>query len=188
MIVQKRKLSYLPSFCFSVLALKLVLVSVVWKFSSENNWAKAQAELPSLFLFLCTRSQTRSLISTQFEHHRFLVEVSEDKHHGRGEETKQYQSLYFDQIMQINRYFAEKEQEMDSTHIRKRIHEYVDQADDRFLTLVNGMIEADKEQDWWDDLHPNLKASIDRALAQSERGEGRPHEEVMAEIRAKYQQ
>ena len=87
-----------------------------------------------------------------------------------------------------NRYFVEKEKGMDSTQIRQRIHEYVDQADDRFLTLVNGMIEADKDQDWWDDLHPNLQASIDRALAQSEKGEGRPHKEVMAEIRAKYRQ
>jgi len=76
---------------------------------------------------------------------------------------------------------------MDSAQIRQRIHEYVDQADDRFLTLVNGMINADKDQDWWDDLHPKLQASIDRAIAQSENGEGRPHEEVMSELRAKYQ-
>jgi hypothetical protein len=76
---------------------------------------------------------------------------------------------------------------MNSTQLRQRIHEYIDQADDRFLALINGMINADKEQDWWDDLHPNLQASIDRALSQSERGEGRPHEEVMGELRAKYQ-
>jgi len=89
--------------------------------------------------------------------------------------------------MDINRYFVEKRLEMNTTQIRQKIHDYVDQADDRLLTLINGMIEADKDQDWWDDLNPNLQASIDRALAQSERGEGRPHEEVMNEIRAKYQ-
>ncbi len=89
--------------------------------------------------------------------------------------------------MDINRYFVEKRLGMNTTQIRQKIHDYVDQADDRLLTLINGMIEADKDQDWWDDLHPNLQASIDRALAQSERGEGRPHEEVMSEIRAKYQ-
>ena len=76
---------------------------------------------------------------------------------------------------------------MNSTQKRQRIHESVDQADDRFLTLINGMIDADKGQDWWDDLHPNLQSAIDRALEQSERGECRPHEEVMAEFRAKYQ-
>jgi hypothetical protein len=76
---------------------------------------------------------------------------------------------------------------MNTTQIREKIHNYVDQADDRLLTLINGMIEADQDKDWWDDLHPNLKTSIDRAIAQSERGEGRPHEEVMSEIRAKYE-
>lgn len=53
---------------------------------------------------------------------------------------------------------------------KKKIHEYVDQADDRFLTLITGMIEADKSGDWWDELHPNLKVSLDRALEQSKKG------------------
>jgi len=75
---------------------------------------------------------------------------------------------------------------MDAAIVRQKIHEYVDRADDRFLTLVNGMIEADADQDWWDDLHPNLQTAIDRALSQSERGEGRPHKEVMDELRSKY--
>jgi len=76
---------------------------------------------------------------------------------------------------------------MDSDQIKHRIHEYVDQADERFLTLVNGMIDADISQDWWDGLHPNLQESIDRAVIQSDRGEGRPHEEVIADLKAKYQ-
>jgi uncharacterized coiled-coil DUF342 family protein len=75
---------------------------------------------------------------------------------------------------------------MDTIEIRKKIHEYIDQADDRFLTLITGMIEADKSNDWWDELHPNLKATLERALQQSERGEGRQHDEVMNEIKSKY--
>ncbi len=75
---------------------------------------------------------------------------------------------------------------MDTLEIRKRIHEYVDQADDRFLSLITGMIEADKSSDCWDELHPNLKASLDRAFDQSKKGEGRPHNEVMSEIKSKY--
>jgi len=84
------------------------------------------------------------------------------------------------------RYFLEKRCGMNTTQIRQKIHEYVDQADNRFLTLINGMVEADKDQDWWDDLHPNLQASIDRALSQSERSEGRPDKEVMSEVKEKY--
>ena len=32
---------------------------------------------------------------------------------------------------------------METAHLRAEIHEYVDQADDRFLNLVYGMIKAD---------------------------------------------
>jgi hypothetical protein len=38
----------------------------------------------------------------------------------------------------------------------------------------------------WGNLDPTLKASLERGLAQSERGEVIPHEEVMAYIRDKY--
>ncbi|WP_421977048.1 hypothetical protein [Roseivirga seohaensis] len=76
---------------------------------------------------------------------------------------------------------------MNSIQIKQRIHDYIDQANERFLMLVNEMIDADKNQDWWDDLDPNIQASIDRAIAQSEQGKGRPHSEVMSEIRGKHQ-
>ncbi len=38
----------------------------------------------------------------------------------------------------------------------------------------------------WDSLSEVEKQAIEEGLAQSERGEGRAHEEVMAEYRAKY--
>ncbi len=41
----------------------------------------------------------------------------------------------------------------------------------------------DRQEDSYD---PELEASIDRALQQSEQGLSRPHEEVMAEIRKQY--
>jgi hypothetical protein len=75
---------------------------------------------------------------------------------------------------------------MDSVQIGQKIHEYIDQADERVLTLIHSLITADKNQDWWDELHPNVQRSIDRALQQSDRGEGRPHEEVINQIKIKY--
>ena len=51
------------------------------------------------------------------------------------------------QIIYINRYLVEKRPGMNTTQIRQKIHDYVDQADHRLLTLINGMIEADKDQD-----------------------------------------
>jgi len=35
---------------------------------------------------------------------------------------------------------------MDTTTIRKEIHQYIDGADERFLNLIYGMIKADKEE------------------------------------------
>lgn len=32
---------------------------------------------------------------------------------------------------------------MDNFQVKQRIHDYIDQADDRFLTLINGMVEAE---------------------------------------------
>ena len=33
---------------------------------------------------------------------------------------------------------------MDATRIREEIHEYLQNADDRFLTLIHGMVKADQ--------------------------------------------
>lgn len=41
-------------------------------------------------------------------------------------------------------------------------------------------------KDGWDELSPELQQALDISIGQSERGEVRPHEEVMAEIRKKY--
>ncbi|MEL1246264.1 hypothetical protein AAEO56_18465 [Flavobacterium sp. DGU11] len=38
----------------------------------------------------------------------------------------------------------------------------------------------------WDELSPELRAALEISIEQSLRGKVRPHEEVMAEIRRKY--
>jgi hypothetical protein len=92
-----------------------------------------------------------------------------------------------DQKMDINRYFVKKILFMSTTQLREQLHEYINKADERLLNLIHGMFQADiQKQDWWDELHPNLQASIDRAIDQLNRGEGRPHEEVMKGFREKY--
>ena len=47
--------------------------------------------------------------------------------------------------MEINRYFVEKEFFMNTAQLRKELHEYIDQADDRLLRLVRGMFQADND-------------------------------------------
>lgn len=43
-----------------------------------------------------------------------------------------------------------------------------------------------KEVDWWDEISEEERLAIDEGLAQLDRGEGIPHEQVMKEVRAKY--
>lgn len=67
-----------------------------------------------------------------------------------------------------NRYFVEKNNMMDATRVRQKIHEYVDNADERFLTLVNGMIEADLSQDY--ELSEEQQQELDKRLEKYEAG------------------
>lgn len=68
------------------------------------------------------------------------------------------------------------------TQLREELHQYINQADDRFVQLVYAMVQADKQQE----NNPALLASIERGLEQSKKEEGKPHAEVMRELRAKY--
>lgn len=43
-----------------------------------------------------------------------------------------------------------------------------------------------QESDWWDEISEAERLSIKKGLAESERGELIPHEEVMKEVNAKY--
>ena len=75
-----------------------------------------------------------------------------------------------------------KVMERNTTRLREELHQYINQADDRFVQLVYAMAQADKQQE----NNPALLASIERGLEQSKKGEGKPHAEVMRELRAKY--
>lgn len=68
---------------------------------------------------------------------------------------------------------------MGAAKIREELHQFIDHADERILNLMYGMMMADIRKD-------ATEASIDKALEQSKKGEVRPHEQVIAEIRARY--
>ena len=63
--------------------------------------------------------------------------------------------------------------------IRKEVKEYIDHADDRMVKIIHAMLEADQDQDWWDEISDEQRASIDRGLRQLEQGKGVPHEELV---------
>ncbi len=50
-----------------------------------------------------------------------------------------------------------------------------------FITLKKS-----KEADWWDEISENERLTIKQGLAELDRGESISHEEVMKEVREKY--
>ena len=54
------------------------------------------------------------------------------------------------------------------------------------LKKVEEVLKKEKETDWWDELSEAERQSIEQGLAEADRGELIPHEEVMKEIKAKY--
>jgi predicted transcriptional regulator len=54
------------------------------------------------------------------------------------------------------------------------------------LTKVEAILKKEKASDWWDEISPEEKKAIEKGLAEADRGELIPHEEVMKEVRAKY--
>lgn len=51
---------------------------------------------------------------------------------------------------------------MDSTEIRKEIHQYIDGADERFLNLVYGMIQADQTENEYELSESEIKMLEER--------------------------
>ena len=47
-------------------------------------------------------------------------------------------------------------------------------------------LKKSKEVDWWDEISEDEQAAINEGLAQLNRGESIPHEQVMKEVREKY--
>lgn len=69
---------------------------------------------------------------------------------------------------------------MGVAQIREELHQFINNADDRILNPMYGMIKADLRKD------EALEASVDKGLEQSKKGEVRPHETVVNEFRARY--
>jgi len=54
------------------------------------------------------------------------------------------------------------------------------------LAKVEAVFKKEKGADWWDEISEDERSAIEESLAEADRGELIPHEEVMKEVRAKY--
>ena len=62
--------------------------------------------------------------------------------------------------------------------MRKDVKKYIDTADDKVVKMVHAMLEVDAGADWWDAMPDVVKADIEIALKQADKGEVLTHEEV----------
>jgi len=73
---------------------------------------------------------------------------------------------------------------MDTIEVmRKEVKEYIDTADEKVVKMMHAMLEADAEDDWWDSMPDEIKAQVEEAIGQADRGEVISHEEAMKKIK-----
>ena len=75
---------------------------------------------------------------------------------------------------------------MDVIELRADLHNMIDKISDSNIlnavrTLLSG--KAVKKVDWWDTISDEERAEIEQGLAEADRGELIPHEEVMAKYK-----
>ncbi len=68
---------------------------------------------------------------------------------------------------------------MSSVEMRKKVKKYIDEADDHVVKLIYSMLEANREEDWWDELPAEVQKSVLKAEKELKDGKGIPHEVVM---------
>lgn len=78
---------------------------------------------------------------------------------------------------------------MSTAELKSSLYKLIDSINDSktlqsIYTLISN--KGVSEVDFWDELSDEQKAEIEEAIAQADRGELIPHEEVMAEIKERY--
>jgi predicted transcriptional regulator len=54
------------------------------------------------------------------------------------------------------------------------------------LKKVEEVLKNEKESDWWNEISDSERQSIEKGLAEADEGKLIPHEQVMKEVKAKY--
>ncbi len=75
---------------------------------------------------------------------------------------------------------------MDVIELRTDLHNMIDKISDSNIlnavkTLLSG--KADTQADWWDTITAEERAEIEQGLAEADRGDVTPHEDVMAKYK-----
>ena len=68
---------------------------------------------------------------------------------------------------------------MSITALKKEVKKNIDKADERVLKMVNALLLADQEEDWYNELPDEVKVDLDISLQQEKEGLLTPHADVM---------
>lgn len=76
---------------------------------------------------------------------------------------------------------------MTASILRGTIHKLIDQIEDEtllqaYLKVLESSLQV-RKGDWWDEISAEERSDIEEGLAQADRGETVPHEEVMAKYK-----
>ncbi len=63
--------------------------------------------------------------------------------------------------------------------LRTSIKKQIDNADEKSLKIIQAVLSINEETDWWDELSPNAKASIEQGLKDAKEAKLTPHADVM---------
>ncbi|HWD88099.1 MAG TPA: hypothetical protein VG367_08235 [Mucilaginibacter sp.] len=74
---------------------------------------------------------------------------------------------------------------MDIEHKYKLLEKIMKTEDDVVLNEIDSLLNTTK-QDFWPSLPSQVKQAIEEAASELDKGEGIPHEQVMAEIKEHY--
>lgn len=72
---------------------------------------------------------------------------------------------------------------MSTVEIKRRLHEYIDHADDSVIRAAYELFQAHEGKDWWHELPDEAKKSFEVGIAQLDSGQSKSGDEVMRGIR-----
>ncbi len=77
---------------------------------------------------------------------------------------------------------------MDAIELKSDLHNLIDKVNDTsiLMTIRNILSKQTEESDWYDQLSESERKLIDQGLAEADSGDLIPHQEVMREVKAKY--
>lgn len=68
----------------------------------------------------------------------------------------------------------------------KRVQLILNTDKPSLLAKVEAVFKKEKDTDWWNEISEAERTAIEESLDEADRGKLIPHEEVMKEVRAKY--